>query len=120
MLHEGKVTKGVLQTPQWSSSLKMLIVLLEDGGKDGKDMAKKELAKMAEAADNWNNYMDSKKEARNEAEAMTIIINIQTIQEKVHGKRFEYEDFEANSIDELRLLQDIMVAEWNAHLKDKK
>ncbi len=47
-------------------------------------------------------------------EAQTIIINIQMMQDKVHGKHFEYSDFSGNTIDELRELQEQMIKEYNA------
>jgi len=51
---------------------------------------------------------------RDEAEAMTIIINIQMMQDKVHGKHFEYYQFNGNTIEELRELQEAMIKEYNA------
>lgn len=56
---------------------------------------------------------------RNEIEAMTVIINIQMMQDKVYGKRFEYDDFKGNSIEELRELQDKMIIEYNNTFKTK-
>lgn len=50
---------------------------------------------------------------RNEIEAMSIICNIRLMQEKVYGKAFDYDSFNANTIDELRTLQDNMIAEYN-------
>lgn len=57
--------------------------------------------------------MKIKKAFRNEIEAMTIICNIQMMQDKIHGKHFEYNQFNGNSIDELRDLQDRMIIEYN-------
>ena len=51
---------------------------------------------------------------RDEIEAMTIIVNIQMMQDKVHGKHFEYYQFNGNTVNELRNLQDEMVKEYNA------
>ena len=53
---------------------------------------------------------------RNEIEAMTIICNIQMMQEKVYGSKFEYYQFNGNTIDELRNLQDAMIKEYNTSL----
>ena len=53
---------------------------------------------------------------RNEIEAMTIICNIQMMQDKVYGERFDYDRFKGNSIEELRELQDQMIKEYNAAL----
>ena len=53
---------------------------------------------------------------RNEIEAMTIICNIQMMQDKVYGKHFNYDRFAGNSIEELRELQDQMIKEYNASL----
>lgn len=52
--------------------------------------------------------------ARNESEAMTMIINIQAMQTKVYGKCFEYSDFSANTCDELFELQNSLIPEYNA------
>lgn len=54
--------------------------------------------------------------SRNEIEAMTIICNIQMMQEKVYGSKFEYYQFNGNTIDELRDLQDSIIKEYNASL----
>lgn len=51
--------------------------------------------------------------AQENIEAMTIIINIQTMQDKIYGKRFEYDDFNANTVEELRNLQSQLISEWN-------
>lgn len=48
-----------------------------------------------------------------EVEAMTIIINIQAMQEKIQGKRFEYEQFNGNTLEELRELQEWLIPEYN-------
>lgn len=53
------------------------------------------------------------KNNRNEIEAMELIINIQTMQEKVNGKRWEYKQFKNYDIEQLRTLQDSMIVEWN-------
>lgn len=54
---------------------------------------------------------------RNEIEAMTVICNIQMMQDKVHGKHFEYDQFNGNSIEELRDMQDRMIVEYNNTFK---
>jgi hypothetical protein len=51
---------------------------------------------------------------RDEIEAMTIICNIQMMQEKIHGKSFYHWQFNGNTIEELRNLQDEMIKEYNA------
>lgn len=56
----------------------------------------------------------SLRNVRDEAEAMTLICNIQMMQDKVHGEHFEYFRFNGNTIDELRNLQNEMVKEYNA------
>ena len=53
------------------------------------------------------------KNNRNEIEAMGLIVNIQTMQEKVNGKRWEYKQFKNYDIEQLRTLQDNMIVEWN-------
>ncbi len=67
----------------------------------------------------FNNHLQNSlskmnKQNRNEIEAMTIICNIQMMQDKVYGKKFEYKQFNGNSIDELYKLQDAMIKEYNA------
>lgn len=59
----------------------------------------------------------SLRNVRNEVEAMTIICNIQMMQDKVHGEHFEYWRFNGNTIEELRNLQDEMIKEYNASFK---
>lgn len=54
---------------------------------------------------------------RNEIEAMPVIINIQMMQDKVYGKHFEYYQFNGNTIEELRELQDAMIKEYNESFK---
>lgn len=54
---------------------------------------------------------------RNEVEAMTIICNIQMMQDKVNGSHFEYHQFNGNTIEELRDLQDEMIKQYNATFK---
>mgnify|MGYP000979826760 CR=1 FL=1 len=40
-------------TPTWSGILNWYLVVLEDGSAEGKKIAKEELRRMAQAADNW-------------------------------------------------------------------
>lgn len=54
---------------------------------------------------------------RNEVEAMTIICNIQAMQQKIYGKQFAYKQFKGNTIEELRKLQDQMIIEYNKTFK---
>mgnify|MGYP003352164172 CR=1 FL=1 len=54
-----------------------------------------------------------------QVQAMTIICNIQMIQEKIHGKHFSFSDFADNSLNELWSLQDIAIKDWNNYLKSK-
>lgn len=54
---------------------------------------------------------------RNETEAMNIIINIQTMQDALYGKHFEHADFNGNTIDELREIQDELIVLYNKHIK---
>lgn len=51
---------------------------------------------------------------RDEVEAMTIICNIQMMQDKIHGQHFEYYQFNGNTIEELRQLQENTIKEYNA------
>ena len=44
--------------PKWTAILPLLITTLEHGTERGKDMARKEFATMAEAADRWNEHCD--------------------------------------------------------------
>jgi hypothetical protein len=50
---------------------------------------------------------------------MSIIINIQIMQEVVYGKRFEYSDFNGNSVDELRNLQSSLIPEYNSKIAER-
>lgn len=54
---------------------------------------------------------------RNEILAMTVICNIQAMQLKVYGKSFKYEDFNANTEDELMKLQEDLIPLYNNSLK---
>lgn len=58
-----------------------------------------------------------KRTPQQEIEAMSIICNIQMMQDRVHGKRFEYKQFAGNTIEELRTLQDTMIKEYNNTFK---
>ena len=52
-----------------------------------------------------------------QAEAMQIIINIQIMQDKVHGIHYSFEQFVDNTLAELRELQNLMIEEWNKTFK---
>lgn len=54
---------------------------------------------------------------RNEVAAMTVICNIQAMQNKVYGKCFDYSDFASNTLDELYNLQDQLITEYNDTFK---
>lgn len=56
---------------------------------------------------------------RNEIEAMTIICNIQMMQDVAYGQRFEYNQFSANSVEELRKLQESLIPVYNAAIAAK-
>lgn len=60
------------------------------------------------------------KQLRNETEAMTIICNIQNMQRIAYGNCFEYNDFDGNSIEELRKLQDEMIPIYNNSINKAK
>lgn len=49
-----------------------------------------------------------------EIEAISVIINIRMMQDKVYGKSFAYDQFNGNTLDELRTLQEQMIQEYNA------
>ena len=51
---------------------------------------------------------------------MSAICNIQTMQEKIHGNHFGYDEFNGNTTDEIYSLQDEMIKEYNAWLKAAK
>ena len=55
--------------------------------------------------------------AQEEMQAMTVITNIQVMQEKVYGKRFEYHQFNGNTLEELYELQDQLIKEYNQTFK---
>jgi len=52
-----------------------------------------------------------------EIEAMTIICNIQAMQNKIYGESFQYDQFNGNTLDELRNLQDSLIPLYNNSLK---
>jgi hypothetical protein len=52
-----------------------------------------------------------------QAEAMQIICNIQTMQDKIHGVHYSFEQFVGNTLAELRELQNLMIEEWNKTFK---
>ena len=47
-----------------------------------------------------------------------IIVNIQTMQEKIYKRRFSFEEFQGNTLDELRELQNNLIDEWNNAIKN--
>ena len=55
---------------------------------------------------------------RNELEAMTIICNIQQMQKVCYGQSFDYNQFNGNSIDELRDLQNSLIPLYNKAIKE--
>ena len=57
---------------------------------------------------------------RNEIEAMNVIINIQQMQRIMYGKSFLYNDFNGNTIEELRTLQDSLITVYNNTLNPIK
>ncbi|QQV57834.1 hypothetical protein JK151_20620 (plasmid) [Ralstonia syzygii subsp. celebesensis] len=50
--------------PTWASLLHVYIAVLEDGNAEGRRIAQEELARMAAAADQWNNHCDAENAAR--------------------------------------------------------
>jgi hypothetical protein len=52
-----------------------------------------------------------------QAEAMQIICNIQTMQDKIHSQHYSFEQFIGNTLAELRELQNLMIEEWNKAFK---
>ena len=50
-------------------------------------------------------------------QAMQLIINIQTMQEKIYKRRFNFEEFQGNTLDELMELQNNIIEEWNNTIK---
>lgn len=57
-------TKTITFKPTWASLLHVYFAVLEDGNAEGKRVAKEELARMAQAADQWNNHCDAQEAAR--------------------------------------------------------
>ena len=51
-------------------------------------------------------------------EAMQLIINIQTMQERIYERRFSFNEFTGNTLAELRELQNNIINEWNKTLKN--
>lgn len=51
--------------------------------------------------------------ARNEVEAMDIIIAIQGMQKIIYGSCYEYKQFNGNTCDELRVLRDGLIPLYN-------
>ena len=49
-------------TPTWRDILPILLIGLTDGNKEGKRIAREELARMADAADKWNAHCKANEE----------------------------------------------------------
>ena len=47
-------------TPTWTGMLPFLMALLADGNASGKQQAREELRRMAQAADRWNDHVRGK------------------------------------------------------------
>ncbi len=56
--------KTITLKPTWASLLHVYFAVLEAGNAKGKRIAKEELARMAQAADQWNNHCEAQKAAR--------------------------------------------------------
>lgn len=56
--------KTIKLAPTWASLLPYYFAVLADGNDEGKRIAKEELARMAQAADQWNNHCDAQEAAR--------------------------------------------------------
>ncbi|WP_247537474.1 hypothetical protein [Ralstonia pseudosolanacearum] len=56
--------KTINLTPTWASCLHVFLAVLEDGSAEGKRVVRQELARMAAAADAWNDHVDAQKAAR--------------------------------------------------------
>lgn len=52
--YKGKMVQAEDVTPTWSGMLQYYLTVLQDGNKEGKELAKKELANMAKGADLFN------------------------------------------------------------------
>ena len=61
----------------------------------------------------------ARKNWEEEAEAMTIICNIQAMQSRLYGDNFSYDSFNGNSLAELRALQDRLIPDYNAAVKQR-
>ncbi len=61
----------------------------------------------------------SRKNWEEEAEAITVIGNIQAMQTSLYGQCFDFDKFNGNTLDELRNLQDKLMPEYNNALRDK-
>ena len=48
-------------TPTWAAVLPALLAVIEDGTDEGRKMAREELARMAQAADKYNELMKATK-----------------------------------------------------------
>jgi hypothetical protein len=57
--YNGKETIDL--TPTWQGMLKYILTLLQDGTPEGRKVAEKELSRMAQAADNFNDLLKEKR-----------------------------------------------------------
>lgn len=60
---------------------------------------------------------NARKTAEENIQSMSVIINIQMMQERIYGKSFEYNQFNGNTLDELYDLQNKMIEIYNNHLR---
>jgi len=56
---------------------------------------------------------------RNEIEAMQVICNIQAMKEVITGNKPDYKTFKNYSCEELHLLQNSLIKDYNYHVKLK-
>lgn len=60
-MYKGQLVETIDVTPTWSGLLPTLLVLLQDANEEGKKTTKKELQRMANAADNFNELLNELK-----------------------------------------------------------
>ncbi|CAH0444300.1 hypothetical protein LMG10661_00779 [Ralstonia syzygii subsp. syzygii] len=56
--------KTITIKPTWASLLGVYLAVLEDGNAEGRRIAREELLRMAQAADQWNNHCEAEEAAR--------------------------------------------------------
>ena len=61
----------------------------------------------------------SRKNWEEEAEAITLIGNIQAMQTSLYGQCFDFDKFNGNTLEELRIIQDKLIPEYNNALRNK-